>query len=76
VSALRPGSHTLCPQRRLQENYWDQGGEDVYELSYRVLTANSNARAKAIPAGVTITVLGEVTLAQSFGGQMRLPKAR
>ena len=40
-----PGvAHSLPAGKYLHKNYWDKSGEDVYGLSYRVHTANSNAR--------------------------------
>ena len=36
------GSHTPC-RGKLERLTWDEGGEDVYEVSYRAHAADSNA---------------------------------
>jgi len=36
------GSHTPC-RGKLERLTWDEGGEDVYEVSYRAHAEDSNA---------------------------------
>jgi hypothetical protein len=43
MSALRPGRTLFARKDTALKVTGDQGGEDVYELSYRVPAANSNA---------------------------------
>src|SRR5579864_7801967 len=49
MAALRPGSHTARPKGIVSQNYWGKSGEDVYEVSYRVGSVNSNASTMRPP---------------------------
>jgi hypothetical protein len=42
------GRTLLARRDGFAKNYWSKSGEDVYELSYRVRTANGNERAHVV----------------------------